>query len=241
MQDKVLFRTSFSGFNKQDVLNYIEDTVDEYEDKFKAIRDELKGAKTALEGKTQLYEELLKKQQEYGTPDDLSDKVSELETALSQYKQKNEQIQIEHSQLEQKYNSLLLISQEENGVLKQSFEHLKQRNSQLEQELEEYRSLKQNIGSVLLKAQKDSDDLVINSKKKCDLEVFKAQKYIQDLSCLFEKYHEQIKIEKVQISNSTFRINNELDSISDYIKNAHEVFDDIMGFLKTPDSTDINN
>jgi hypothetical protein len=46
MEDKVLFSTSFNGFiNKQDVLNYIENMVDEYENKIKVIKDELKEQK----------------------------------------------------------------------------------------------------------------------------------------------------------------------------------------------------
>ena len=266
MEDKVLFSTAFNGFNKQDVLNYIENLVDEYENKLKTIKEELKGAKTALEGKTHLYEDLLKKQQELGAPEELVGKIEEINSTISQYQQKYNQIQndysemqqkydqmqidysqiekkyqqkqIDYSQMEQKYNALLLKGQEANVVKEQPTDQLNRKIAQMEEELSEYRSQKQNIGSVLLRAQKDADELIFNTKKKCDQEVLKAQKYINDVRKLFEKYNDQVKVEKEQILHSTSKINNDLDNIFDYIENAHNTFEDIVGFLKTPETLD---
>ena len=203
-------------------------THNEQCEKLKAEIDQLN---TALGDKTQLYDSLLKKSQEFGSPDALHETIEDLQTELLEWQQKDKLAQERQNDLNaqlQQAQQKLQLSQLHNN---EQQEHIKM----LQNELEEYRSQKENIGAVLMKARRDADDLLLETQKKCGQSVAEAVKYINALRRLFEKYTEQVKIEKAHILNSTDRVHQEIYHIFGYIANAQNTFEDIIGFVKLPE------
>lgn len=234
MEPKIKFNSSMFGFNKQDVLAYIETLINKGEEERISLEEQVSALNLQLDDKTRLYEALLEKEME-------------LETLLSSSEKENageNSIDIDSIKEKLAFETARADSLEnEVRELKNALSEMKSKNEimsgqldEMTDELSEYRRQKQNIGSVLMRAQNEADIMLSGAKAKRDDIILKTESYINDVRKMYEKYSAQILLEQNSVKSSAGNIISEFDNILSYVSNAQKMLDDMASFLVQPNN-----
>jgi len=220
------------GFNKQDVLSYIESLINKSEEERASFAEQIEALDTQLQDKSKLYEALLENNRELEsrmskdvtapTPAE----VSELKDKLSA--SENERIAL--------LENVRYLESELSSEKKKNAELSSELHLALE-ELKEYRRQKQNIGSVLMRAQNEADIMVSDAQDKRAHIIKRTDDYLDDVRRMYEKYATQITAEQTQVKASAQSIVSEFDNILNYIYQARSMLDDMSKLLTPPNST----
>ena len=170
MANDVIFKTkAFGGFNKEEVMTYINRLIsekEELENKCKELTDEknnLKNEVSEISRKLKETEEkLTKSAEEY---EDLS-KILEAEREVSAavYNEK-EEFNVEILKLNKELNELKnkpVLSEEDAEILKAE-------NAKLKAECDKLKAMEQQVGAAMLDARLRSDELVKEAEEKANL------------------------------------------------------------------------
>ena len=165
MDNKVLFRTAFQGFKKEDVVAYI----DKISKDTKAMLDEKDNEIKDLRG---IADE---KDSEISA---LNEKLKLMEAQLAEALRKDDEIASLKQQLDQKEFELARAMQKtempEGAVTAEVFEALEKeynnavsRSSALEKQLEVYREfdgVQKDLGTIIIKAEKNASEIIAKAK-----------------------------------------------------------------------------
>ena len=170
MANDVIFKTkAFGGFNKEEVMTYINRLIsekEELENKCKALTDEKNNLKNEVAETSQKLKEaedkVNKSVEEY---EELS-KILEAEREVSAavYNEK-EEYSVEILKLNNELNELKnkpVLSEEDAEILKAE-------NAKLKMECDKLKAMEQQVGAAMLDARLRSDELIKEAEEKADL------------------------------------------------------------------------
>ena len=166
MVNKVLFRTAFQGFKKEDVVAYI----DKMSKDTKMMLDEKEGEVNRIRA---IAEE------KDGEIAALNEKCARLEAQLAEAAQKDSEIASLKEQLDEKEFELAramqrtempegAVTAEVFGALEREYNHAITLNNALEKQLEVYREfdgVQKDLGTIIIKAEKNASEFIAKAKR----------------------------------------------------------------------------
>lgn len=244
----ILFRSSVAGFNKEDVLNYIEKLNQQSEEQSNTISNNQIELSSAFK------------------------KINELEKQMANYKQTFEELSLENDQYRSIINkgSESLLSEDnfsiddtnkmnqlisENEVLKDQIDSLRQECNTFKENEKQIESLIMDSyiysENILDDARKKAEKITINSKglvEKATENIESFSDYVNNISLGFSEIVTQLETDLVQLNENLMIVTKELNNekndnlntgdISAYIGNSTEHNDDgyatkdLTGFIK---------
>lgn len=182
MDNRVLFRTALRGFNKEDVVTYIDkiskDTnrmLSEKDAQIKSLNsriDEAEAARRDCESReTELKREKSEADRKYEKEIcTLNERIAALEKELSENATATPALpenNREYIQLSEKYNALLA----ENGSLAKQLELYK-----------EFDGVQRDLGTIIIKAEKNAAEIVAKAKKEADETISEAARVSDEIT-----------------------------------------------------------
>ncbi|MBQ3379929.1 MAG: hypothetical protein IJG50_08750 [Clostridia bacterium] len=230
MDPDVKFGSAVMGFNKQDVMEYIEMLINKADSEREAFEERIAALDSQLEDKTRLYDALLQKNKEL---QDRLDNASPTSSINAGEDPKVLKARLEEEEI--RFNEL----SNEAAHLKGALEDMTAENEQLKQSLEEsrtelseYRLQKQNIGSVLMRAQNEADMMMTDAENKRLQVVDKTNEYISGVRVLCDEYLTKAASEQNRIKCSADNIVSEFEKIMSAIEDAKTLLDDMAPRFK---------
>ncbi|MBQ1435953.1 MAG: hypothetical protein IIZ19_08680 [Clostridia bacterium] len=235
MDPDVKFGSAMMGFNKQDVMEYIEALIDKSESERESFEEQIAALNSQLDDKTRLYDALLEKNKEFqsrfeqtGSPaaEAVGEDPKVLKARLEEEEMRFNELSTEAARLR---NSLEELTAE-NARLKQELDHSNV-------ELSEYRLQKQNIGSVLMRAQNEADIMMTDAEnKRLDI-IAKTNDYIDGVRVLCDGYLTKVASEQNRLKYSADNMLSEFSKIMSAVENAKTMLDEMAPKLRSKDAT----
>ena len=255
MEPDVQFGSAMMGFNKQDVMTYIESLISSHETECESLKEQIAALNAQLDDKNRLYEALLEKEK------DMSYRISELEGGRPAVVGEDpEVLKARLEEEEMRFNEL----SNEAAQLRHSLDEASAENERLRQSLEEsgaelneYRLQKQNIGSVLMRAQNEADTIMTDAKNEADAimtdakneadaimtnaenkrrEIIgKTNDYIAGVRRLCDEYVSKVASEQSRLKYSADNIVSEFERITSAVSGAKGALDEMASGISQND------
>ncbi len=263
MDNKALFRTAMRGFNKEDVVAYIDklsrDTnrmLAEKDARIKSLAEDAENANEACRGfeskAAELENQIHSAAREHEAElEALRAKIAELEKALEENSAQNsDSSNISESEyaLLEKYNAVLAensnLSAEKSSLLKQL------------EVYKEFEGVQRDLGTIIIKAEKNAAEIVAKAKKDAEAMINEAIHVTEELTDRRIKACAQIadsfERSKSSIDEAYRTLNEKLDdikgsaaafytSLEDSERIVHQNVDEMTGTKYESDSGFINN